>query len=513
MAANPAFTENTASLFRPGLNCHRVARARRAALLIDGEAYFRAFAQAALQAKSSVVLVGWDFHSQTRLHLNLAGVPDQLGDFLNFLLQRHRGLKIFILAWDYPAVFGRGRERPMGSDGGWQPHARIRFHYDSNCPFGAAFHQKIVVIDGALAFCGGMDFTTGRWDTPAHAARDPRRANVGEIEPYDPVHDTMLAVDSGAAHALLDIARQRWRIATGRALPVTPADRDAWPQSVTATFRDVEVGAARTVPAHEPSRTAAVTEVENLYLDMIAAARRYIYIENQYFTARTLGDALAARLAEVDGPEIIVVTRLSSSGWLEAPTMSALRTVLLRKLRAADTQGRFQAWFPTVQGECCDVHSKLMLVDDQWLRVGSANFASRSMGLDTECDLVIAACGSEEARAGMITARNALLAEHLGVAPGDLEKAIEAAGSLGGAVTYLAQDSGRTLRPFEYLDDPSAAVVALAEGMADPERPVGLDELIAGLGRATGLRSMSSCGSRGVGLGSFSGKGGRYAGQ
>ena len=489
MAANIRLAENTASLFRPGLNCHRVARARRAALLIDGEAYFRAFAQAALQAKSSIVLVGWDFHSQTRLHLNLAGVPDQLGDFLNFLLHRHRRLKIFILAWDYPVVFGRGRERPMGSDGGWQPHARIRFHYDSNCPFGAAFHQKIVVIDGALAFCGGMDLTTGRWDTPAHAARDPRRANVGEIEPYGPVHDTMLAVDGGAAHALLGIARQRWLIATGRTLPVAPADRDAWPQSVTATFRDVEVGVARTLPAHEPSRTVAVTEVESLYRDMIAAARRYIYIENQYFTARALGDALAARLAEADGPEIIVVTRLSSNGWLEAPTMSALRTVLLRRLRAADAHGRFRAWFPTVHGECCDVHSKLMMVDDQWLRVGSANFASRSMGLDTECDLVIEAGDSADAHAGMINARNALLGEHLGVAPCDLEKAIDATGSLGAAVMYLAQSSGRTLRPFEYLDDPSTAVLAIAEGVADPERPVGLDELIAGLGRATGLKS------------------------
>src|ERR1700722_1670527 len=105
-----------ASLFRPRANCQRVARARRASLLIDGEAYFRAFAHAALRAKGSIVLVGWDFHTQTRLHLNLGGVPDLLGDFLHFLLERNRRLKIFILAWDYPLVFGRGRERPMGSE-------------------------------------------------------------------------------------------------------------------------------------------------------------------------------------------------------------------------------------------------------------------------------------------------------------------------------------------------------------------------------------------------------------
>ena len=486
------------SLLRPRVNCQRVARARRASLLIDGEAYFRAFAHAALRARSSIVLVGWDFHTQTRLHLNLGGVPDLLGDFLHFLLERNRRLKIFILAWDYPLVFGLGRERPIGSDGGWQPHARLRVHYDSNCPLGAALHQKIVVIDGAVAFCGGMDLTNSRWDTPAHLPRNPRRTNVGDFEPYGPMHDTMLVVDSGAAHALLDVVRKRWRVATHHRLPISTSSRDAWPESVAVDFRDVEVGVARTLPASR--RKDAVKEVERLYLDMIAAARRYIYIENQYFTARVLGDALAARLAEADGPEVIVVSRLSSNGWLEAPTMSALRTLLLKKLRDADAHGRFRAWFPTVHGECCDVHSKLMLVDDEWLRVGSSNFASRSMGLDTECDLVIAAGNSTQAREALIRARNALLGEHLGVAAMDFQRALDAAGSVGAAVQYLAQESGaqesgRTLRPFKDLDEPSTAALALAQGVTDPDRPVCLDELMAGLERAAGLRLGEPAGS------------------
>jgi phospholipase D1/2 len=467
------------SLFEPGRNCYQVARARRAALLIDAEAYFRAFAHAALHARSSIVLLGWDFHSQTRLHLNLAGVPDLLGDFLNFLLRRNRRLRIFILAWDYPLMFGQGREPPVGADGGWQPHSRIRFHYDSNCPLGAALHQKIVVIDGAVAFCGGIDLTIGRWDTPAHTSGDPRRTNLGEIESYGPVHDTMLSVDSGAAYALLDIAQQRWFAATGRPLPVFSSVRDAWPESVAPMFYDVNVGVARTVPPRESGR-AAVIEVEKLYLDMIAAARRYIYIENQYFTAKAPGDALAVRLAEADGPEVIVVARLSSHGWLEAPAMAALRTVLMRKLRAADTHGRLQVWYPESHGECCDVHSKLMLVDDRWLRVGSANFANRSMGLDTECDLVIEAGEDGVARSAMAATRNALLGEHLGVAPHDIENALEVTGSLGAAVASLAKSSGRTLRVLEEGTEPSSAVLALANGVADPECPVSMQELIAG---------------------------------
>ncbi len=467
------------TLFKPGRNCYRAVRCDRAALLIDGAAYFRAFAQAALRATRSIVIVGWDFHSQTRLHLDMQGVPDLLGDFLNFLIRRNRRLRIFILVWDSPLLFGAGRELPAGSDGSWQPHRRIDCCYDSTGPLGAALHQKIVVIDGAVGFCGGMDLTVGRWDTPAHACNDPRRSNGGEAQPYGPVHDTMLAVDSEAARVLQGVASERWRGATGKALPSAYALSDPWPASVPVMFSDVSVALARTVPAGATQQ--AVTEVEALYLDMIAAARRYIYLENQYFTAKSLGEALAARLAEPQGPEVVVVSRLASSGWLEAPAMAALRSVLLRKLRDADRYGRFSAWYPDTPGDSgCDVHSKLMIVDDEWLRVGSANFASRSMGLDTECDLAVEAGGDSRKRAAIASARNTLLAEHLGVAVQDFEDAPKAAHSLAATIETFGKTSGRTLRGFERLDEASPAMIALANGVADPGQPISMDELMSG---------------------------------
>jgi phospholipase D1/2 len=468
---------DSSSLFRPGRNCYRVARARRAALLIDSEAYFRAFAAVALRATHSIVIVAWDFHSQTRLHLNEEGVPDRLGEFLNFLVRRNRRLRIFILAWDYPLLFGQGREPPAGSDGGWQPHSRIRFHYDSNCPLGAAHHQKIVVVDDTVAFCGGIDLTLGRWDTRSHRCADPRRTNAGETDPYGPVHDVMLAVDSAVARALRSIASERWRQGTGQTLPIAATGGDLWPATLAATFSDVDVALARTAPATPTAQ--AIAEVEALYLDMIAAAKHYIYIESQYFTSKVLGEALAARLAEPHGPEVVVVLRLGSSGWLEAPTMAALRTVLLQKLRAADAHGRFQAWYPGMPGETgYDLHSKLMIVDDEWLRVGSANFANRSMGFDTECDLVIGAGGDSSTRAAIAAARTALLAEHLDVSEPDVQEAFAMSGSLGEAVAALSKDSGRSLRRFERLDEPSAAIVALANGVTDPEGAVLTEKLL-----------------------------------
>src|SRR5690348_2108518 len=94
----------TPSLFEPGRNCYRIGQADRISLLVDGEAYFNAFVQAALRASRSIVIVGWDFHSRTQLHHGIDGVPEMLGDFLNYLARRRRRLDIRILTWDYPVL-------------------------------------------------------------------------------------------------------------------------------------------------------------------------------------------------------------------------------------------------------------------------------------------------------------------------------------------------------------------------------------------------------------------------
>ena len=125
--------------------------------------------------------------------------------------------------------------------------------------------------------------------------------------------------------------------------------RQRWPAShrrsrcATSTSR-----ISRTEPAVNGS--AGVREVEALYLDMIAAARHSIYIENQYFTADKIGEALAARLSEPDGPEIIVVLRELSHGWLEELTMQTLRTRLIERLRAADVHDRLRVYYPFIDG-------------------------------------------------------------------------------------------------------------------------------------------------------------------
>jgi phospholipase D1/2 len=483
IAATKPVPRPSSSLFVAGRNCYRAAHAHRVALIVDGDAYFQAFVNAALRATRSIVIVGWDFHSRTRLHHGIEGVPEMLGDFLNFLAKRRRRLDIRVLTWDFPVLFSKGRELSPIYGLGWRPHRRVRLRYDDHYPVGASQHQKIVVVDGALAFCGGLDLTRSRWDTKEHAPGDHRRINEGDEEHYAPFHDTVMAMDDEAARVLDEIVRDRWQRATGHRLKRrTVAHSDPWPPGLPVSITDVNVALARTRAAINDD--PQICEVQELYLDMIARAKRTIYIENQYFTSNALGEALAARLAEEDGPEVIAVLRLSTQGWLEAPTMGTLRTVLLRKLRDADRHGRFHAYFPHIpglpDGQCCDLHSKLMIVDDEVLRIGSANFANRSMGLDTECDAAIEAAGDERVARVISAFRNELLAEHLGCPVEQVEAvAAETGGSVARTIGALASD-GRTLKKFERLDDVPEALVTMA-GVADPEQPVTLDSLIAQL--------------------------------
>ena len=64
-----------------------------------------------------------------------------------------------------------------------------------------------------------------------------------------------------------------------------------------------------------------------------------------------------------------------------------------------------------------NVHAKVMIVDDRCARVGSANLSNRSMGLDTECDLVLDAELDPRLGAAIASLRNRLLAEHLDCDP------------------------------------------------------------------------------------------------
>jgi uncharacterized membrane protein YdjX (TVP38/TMEM64 family) len=223
-----------------------------------------------------------------------------------------------------------------------------------------------------------------------------------------------------------------------------------------------------------------VREVERLYLDSIAAARRSIYLENQYFTSFPICAALCARLGEEQGPEVAMVLPRHCSGWLEERVMGATRAEILGRLRAADRHGRFRAYYPVVPGNellCVNVHSKVFVIDDDFARVGSSNLSNRSMGLDSECDVAVESNGSSQAAHGIARFRARLLGEHLGQTPEAIEAAHARLGSLIAAIAASCTGE-RRLTELPAEERLTSVALAAAPQVADPEHPVDADEVI-----------------------------------
>jgi len=466
------------NILRAGENCWRMDHARRAAFLIDGQAFFSAFHQAARKAKRSIFIASWDIDSRAALLRDNKNQRDstRLGAFLNRLAAEKPDLEINILAWDFAMIYALEREGFPIFKLGLNSHERIKFKMDGEHPLGASHHQKLVVIDDDLAFAGGLDLTKWRWDTPEHAPGDPRRVDP-EGKPYLPFHDVQIVVQGDAAASLGRLFRRRWLQASGKRLEVEPPkEPQAWPDDLAADLEDIQVAVARTEPAYKGR--PEVREVEVAFLDSIAAARDYIYWENQYFTSHSICQALIDRLERDDCPEIILVMPQRGPDWLEQATMDALRWRVLKRLSEADRHGRIRFYYPARKGVGGGVklHSKVMVVDDRLIRVGSANLSNRSMGLDTECDLLIETHGAENARkaAGL---RNRLLAEHLGAAPGELEEAWAEKGSLLEAVEAL-RGGERTLEPLEPRAPAWVKSLDSDPKLLDPEQPVELEQLI-----------------------------------
>lgn len=462
-------------LLQQNVTCSRIERASRFAPIVDAADYFTHLRDALMRADHSIMFVGWEF--DTRLKLDperpLPGVPERLGRFLSWLIERKPGLKIRVLQWNL-GVLG------TIAHGTTPLHLlnlisarRFDFRLDSSHPLGASQHQKIVVIDDALAFCGGIDVTDKRWDNNRHLDDDRHR-----LEPsgrrYGPFHDVTVAVDGAAAAGLGDVARERWARATGEQLvPPPPPIGDPWPHGLRPLLRDVEVGIARTDPAFR--NRPAVREVEELYLAAIAAAKRTIYIESQYFTSRCIALAVAERLAEADGPEIVVVNPLRAMGWLEEFAMGEARLRALAHISAADRNGRFRIYRPVTQaGRPIYVHAKVLIVDDRLLRIGSSNLNNRSMGLDAECDVAVESTRDDRndgtMEAAIASLRHTLLGEHLGVAPEDFTRAAASTGSLIGAIEQLRRKNGRTLVPLDGPVPGEGRELGSGE-LLDPEHP------------------------------------------
>ncbi|MEO1065650.1 MAG: phospholipase D-like domain-containing protein, partial [Actinomycetota bacterium] len=159
-----------------------------------------------------------------------------------------------------------------------------------------------------------------------------------------------------------------------------------WPEGVEPALRDQRIAIARTRP--EFADAPGVREIEALYKAAIEPAERLIYIENQYLTVGAIAQALRRRLRDCPKLELVIITPDKCEGALETAVMDQGRARFVATLGGA-TAERVRVLTPFSRGVGIHVHAKVMIVDDRFITLGSANLANRSMGVDSETNLAI----------------------------------------------------------------------------------------------------------------------------
>lgn len=470
----------------------RYERATRAHVVIDAADYFELMREAMLKARQRVFMIGWDFDSRIRLvggrrWWNLprrSRYPARLGAFFIWLVRRTKRLEILLLKWNIGAMKFVLRGTMIVDLARWLVNPSIDFKFDGAHPLGCSHHQKIVVIDDRMAVCGGIDMTSDRWDTPDHLPEDPRRRRPNG-RPYGPWHDVTMLMEGDVAVALGDLGRDRWKMAGGHALePCDPQQLSPWPDRLEAQFENVEIGIARTRAHYRDC--PEVREVEALFVEQIGRAKRFIYAESQYFASRRIAEAIALRVAEPDPPEIVLINPVTAEGWLEQAAMDTARVQLLHAIAENDHARRFRVYTPlTSAGTSIYVHAKLMIVDDEIIRVGSANMNNRSLGLDTECDVFIDAArpGNAHVVSAITALRHTLLAEHCGLEVDRVRELLERHGTMT-AMIDASPLQGKRLEPFTLRPLTEAESFIADSALLDPESP---DEMFEPIGGKRGL--------------------------
>jgi phosphatidylserine/phosphatidylglycerophosphate/cardiolipin synthase-like enzyme len=475
-------------IIEPGRNAWRTARARASGVIIDAADYYYDFYEAARQAKRYVLMSGWQFDTGVELLRGTDAPPGAEVHFLKFLVglcRQNPELDIYILAWNFHPVLLGEREWLQRLRFSFGTSKRIHFRFD-DCPIpGGSHHQKFVVVDGAVAFLGGIDVCEARWDDRRHCGKNDVRLSRGR--PQKPYHDVQAYVaGDDAVKALEALFTERWeRCTSGGKLSLPEVSR----APILVPRVSVEMGEANVAFSRTDPRSAddITREVEHLFVDAIERAERLIYIETQYFSSRKVYEALRDRMRAVGRPkpEIVIVVNERAEAPKEELAVGlrqAQNVECLRKVAAA-TGTRLGMYYSicdkaTDQFRCTYIHSKVISVDDRFLTVGSANVTNRSMALDSELHISWEVPEHEihesELGRAIRSVRVELLRDHAGLSEaGDLETV----GALEGVVAFLDAVTQRRDTRLQTLGPPSPAEQLALEVVNprnlpfDPEMP------------------------------------------
>ena len=476
------------SILKPGANCMGIYQAGETGVLVDARDYFRAFYQSALKARRYILLAGWQFDSEVRLlrgkDAEGAGRDVRLINFLETLCENTPELEIYLLAWDYSAVFSLEREWFQEVIFDWSTNERLHFRFDGKHAVGATHHQKLVIMDGSIAFVGGMDICSNRWDDRYHQKENPERIE-GDGNPYGAYHDIQSYHTGAVVQELIGLFAERWLAAGADDLDLPAGESSLscdFPQAIALPADRVAV--SRTRASASDLDPKDIFEIRHLFVDAILAAESLVYLENQYLSSQAVYWSLIARMATPGRPRLQIVMILpdrlpfTEELFLGLPQMKLLRSLQ----QVAEKTGHGLAVFSS---SCRDngsrkrtfIHSKLLLIDDRFLSVGSANATNRSMGLDTELNVSWEAPETRgELSCAIRALRASLLAEHAGLYGQGEDQKFEEIADLITRLNRLADDPDSRL--CRYQAEPSPESSELLESLqpiarvVDPEKPI-----------------------------------------
>lgn len=273
----------------------------------------------------------------------------------------------------------------------------------------ASYHQKFLTVDEDLAFVGGMNLRPVDWDDHEHRIYNPKRmafdqsqsrrndvVNKSRKPDYGPRKDYMLRIEGPAAQDVNDVFHRRWDYLMDSGVSYS-AQNTRFDVDRSATERDggAQVQITTTLPAPFDERSIGET-----WFNAVRQAERYIFIEDQYFRVPMLIDAIVARMQERPELRLFVITKQVSAstdpGCAPTARMDAafryrfFNRYALVQLRSFDVTGATVAIDETdADFTDIDVHSKMLIVDDVFMSVGSANKNNRGILYEAEMNAAV----------------------------------------------------------------------------------------------------------------------------
>lgn len=373
-------------------------------LLVDGAEGFGAIAEAIRGARSYVHLTGW--HLAPAFEVERGQPATTIGGLLAEVAERDE-VDVRLLVWAGAPVpaFHPTRGEVQDAVSTLVRQTQIRCERDPReHPF-HCHHEKTVIVDGEVAFVGGLDLTDqdgDRFDSPDH----PARRRLGWHDAAVRLHGPVVADVDGHF-------RQRWREVTREDLGAPPVPVGGAGASRVQVVRTVAEDMYDAVPRGD-------FRILESYVRALSAAERYVYLENQFLWSPEIVDALGDKLRDPPHPDFRVVVLLpSKTNNGQDDTRGQLGVLLDADDDAPDGGGRLLA--ATIRartGTRTDpiyVHAKVGIVDDRWLTVGSANLNAHSLMNDTELNVVT------DDPAVARAARVRLWAEHLELEPAEVD--------------------------------------------------------------------------------------------